>query len=56
MSLMSKTNDHELNRIIYLMETDKSDDAPQDAIRWSKNIFRTRADSRVEKIHRSSGF
>lgn len=43
MRLMSKTNDREIERIIYLMQTDKSFDAPQDAIQWSKNIFRTRA-------------
>ncbi len=36
---MSKTGDQELNRIIRLMQTDESDDAPPDAIRWSKNIF-----------------
>lgn len=36
------------------MQTDKSVDAPQDAIKWSKNIFRTRAiepkRSIVEKV------
>ena len=42
MRLMSKTNDREINRIIHLMQTDKSFDAPTDAVRWSKNIFRTR--------------
>lgn len=25
------------------MQTDKSEDAPQDSIKWAKNIFRTRA-------------
>jgi len=39
---MSKTNDQDINQIIYLMQTDKSFDAPQDAIQWSKNIFRSR--------------
>jgi hypothetical protein len=43
MKLMSKTNDQEINRIIYLMQTDKSFDAPADAIQWSKNLFRARA-------------
>ena len=43
MKLMSKTNDQEINRIIYLMQTDKSFDAPTDAIQWSKNLFRARA-------------
>jgi len=39
---MSKTNDQNINNIISLMQADKSADAPQDAIRWSKNIFRAR--------------
>lgn len=44
MRLMSKQNDRTIEeRIISLMQSDKSFDAPQDAIRWSKNIFRTRA-------------
>jgi len=42
MRLMSKNNEQQLNRITYLMQTDESFDAPQDAIRWSKNIFRSR--------------
>ena len=42
-SLMSKNNDPIINEIIRLMETDKSLDAPPDAIRWSKNIFLNRA-------------
>lgn len=32
-----------LEKIIKLMQRDESVDAPQDALRWSKNIFRTRA-------------
>ncbi len=43
MRLMSKTGDQELNRIIRLMQPDESNDAPPDAIRWSKNIFLSRA-------------
>jgi hypothetical protein len=31
-----------LNEIITLMQRDDSTDAPQDAIQWSKNLFRTR--------------
>ena len=42
MRLMSKNNDLEIDRITRLMQTDKSFDAPQDAIQWSKNIFRSR--------------
>lgn len=42
---MSNKNSNEefLNRIVHLMQTDRSEDAPQDAVRWAKNIFRTRA-------------
>ncbi|MDQ3750613.1 MAG: hypothetical protein M3367_16590 [Acidobacteriota bacterium] len=42
-NVMSKNNEQEINRIIYLMQQDKSVDAPTDAIRWAKNIFLTRA-------------
>jgi hypothetical protein len=43
MKLMSKTDDQQINRIIQLMQTDKSFDAPLDTIQWSKNLFRARA-------------
>jgi hypothetical protein len=43
MKSVSENNDQEINRIIYLMQTDKSVDAPPDAVQWSKNIFRSRA-------------
>lgn len=43
MNLMSKNNDQTINKIISLMETDNSVDAPTDAIRWAKNIFLSRA-------------
>ncbi len=42
MRLMSDTNEKEFERIIQLMRADKSVNAPADAIRWSKNIFRSR--------------
>lgn len=42
-NLMSKNNDHTIDRIIDLMQTDKSFDALTDSIQWSKNIFRSRA-------------
>ena len=42
MNLMSKNNDQTIAEIIRLMQTDKSIDAPTNAIRWSKNIFRAR--------------
>ncbi len=54
MKLMANNSDKTVEKIIYLMRTDKSVDAPQNAINWSKNIFRTRAiepkKSFVEKI------
>jgi hypothetical protein len=42
---MSNKNSNEdfLNKIVDLMRTDRSEDAPQDSIKWAKNIFRTRA-------------
>ncbi|MEP6902706.1 MAG: hypothetical protein ABJA66_13220 [Actinomycetota bacterium] len=38
-------NEHEdlLGKIVNLMQTDKSADAPADSIRWSKNLFRAHA-------------
>lgn len=45
MRLMNNKNSNEdfLNKIIYLMQTDKSEDAPQDSVKWAKNVFRVRA-------------
>lgn len=50
MNLMG--NSKTIENIIFLMQADKSVDAPQDAIQWSKNIFRTRAakPNLVEKV------
>ena len=44
MRLMNNNNGNEetISKIVYLMQADKSVDAPTDAIRWSKNIFRAR--------------
>ncbi|HUF05650.1 MAG TPA: hypothetical protein VMM38_15930 [Aridibacter sp.] len=39
---MSETRDKNIERIIRLMQTDDSTDAPLEAVKWSKNIFRTR--------------
>jgi len=36
-------NEELLNKIVQLMQTDESKDAPADAVQWSKNLFRTRA-------------
>lgn len=40
---MSKNNEQTIERIIGLMKTDRSTDAPEDAVRWAKNIFLSRA-------------
>lgn len=40
---MKKNNQNAVERIINLMQADDSVDAPNDAILWSKNIFKTRA-------------
>ncbi len=39
---MTNENENLINKIVSLMETDNSFDAPQDAIKWAKNIFRAR--------------
>lgn len=36
-------NEDLLNKITRLMEADDSADAPPDAVRWTKNLFRSRA-------------
>lgn len=38
-----KSQEDFLNKIVYLMQTDRAEDAPQDSIKWAKNIFRARA-------------
>jgi hypothetical protein len=44
MILTGKMNNEDLhNKIVTLMQTDDSADAPADAIMWSKNLFRARA-------------
>jgi hypothetical protein len=44
MKFTGKMNDEDLiNKIVRLMQTDNSEDAPADAVQWSKNLFRTRA-------------
>lgn len=37
-----KSQEDYLNKIVYLMQTDRSEDAPQDSVKWAKNIFRVR--------------
>jgi hypothetical protein len=44
MKFTGKMNNEDLlNKIVKLIETDNSADAPADAIQWSKNLFRARA-------------
>jgi hypothetical protein len=49
-----KSQEDFLNKIVYLMQTDKSADAPQDSVKWAKNIFRSRVSepkkSLVQKV------
>lgn len=40
---INNSNNQTLETIVRLMQTDDSVDAPQDAIKWAKNVFRTRA-------------
>jgi len=47
---MNNQRDENLKRIIHLMQTDDSVDAPADAIKWSKGIFRTRAAERKPSV------
>jgi len=42
MNLMSENDERTIEKIISLMQTDKSVDAPEDAVRWTKNLFRAR--------------
>lgn len=39
---MNKGNENLIEKIVYLMQTDDSADAPADSVKWAKNIFRTR--------------
>lgn len=41
--LMKNNNEDLLNKIVHLMQTDNSADAPKDSIAWSKNLFLSRA-------------
>jgi hypothetical protein len=41
--LMKNNNEDLLNKIVHLMETDDSADAPKDSIAWTKNLFLSRA-------------
>jgi len=54
LAMSNNSNDELINKIIHLMQTDESLDAPADSVKWAKNIFRTRAaepkKSLVQKI------
>jgi hypothetical protein len=41
--LMKNNNEDLLNKIVHLMQTDNSADAPKDSIAWTKNLFLARA-------------
>jgi hypothetical protein len=41
--VMNDKNEDLLNQIVSLMQRDDSADAPADAVRWAKNLFRARA-------------
>jgi len=43
LAMSNNSNDELINKIIHLMQTDDSADAPADSVKWAKNIFRTRA-------------
>ena len=44
MNFTEKMNNEDLiNKIVRLMQTDDSADAPEDAVKWTKNLFRARA-------------
>ncbi len=49
---MSKnsTNDELIDKIVRLMRTDDAADAPADAVKWAKNIFRTRGAQRKKTL------
>jgi hypothetical protein len=54
LAMSNNSNDEIINKIIHLMQTDESADAPADSVKWAKNIFRARAaepkKSLVQKI------
>lgn len=39
---MNNYEENLLNKIVQLMQTDNAVDAPEDSIKWAKNIFRSR--------------
>ncbi|MCD9189109.1 MAG: hypothetical protein LUM44_22015 [Pyrinomonadaceae bacterium] len=50
---MKNYEENLMNKIVHLMQTDKSVDAPQDSIKWAKNIFRSRiADPKKSLVQR----
>ncbi len=40
---MNNSDENLMNKIVRLMQTDSSVDAPQDSVKWAKNIFLSRA-------------
>ena len=51
MNFTKKMNNEDLiNKIAQLMQADDSSDAPADAVKWSKNLFRTRIAERKKSV------
>lgn len=50
-SVKEMVNGKNIERIVSLMETDNSVDAPEDSVKWVKNLYRTKEASR-SLIHR----
>jgi hypothetical protein len=42
LAMSNNSNDELLKKIVYLMQTDDSADAPADSVKWAKNLFRSR--------------
>lgn len=40
---LTNSNKQTINELIRLMQADKSVDAPEDSVKWAKNLFRARA-------------
>jgi hypothetical protein len=47
--MMNNRDEKLINKIVHLMETDDSIDAPRDSVKWAKNIFRARLAAQPEK-------
>jgi hypothetical protein len=48
----NSTKDELIDKIVRLMQTDEAADAPADAVKWAKNIFRARAAQKKKSLVR----